>query len=71
VPRVHRHARRPSLEQIFAGVDSREERDLRSALAVRDHGYTMSAVARSLGMHYMTVSRAMARHERHGGDVRM
>lgn len=71
IPRAQRHALRPSLEQIFAGVNSREDRDRRSALAVRDHGYTMTAIARYLGRHYITVSRAVARYERTLMDVGM
>ncbi len=64
IPRAQRFALRLPLATLFAGVSSREDRDTRSVLAVRDHGYTMRAVAEFLGVHYMTVSRALSRSER-------
>jgi len=63
IPRIQRFALRPTLATLFAGVASRRDRDARCVRAVRDHGYTMSAVAQFLGLHYMTVSRALARNE--------
>jgi len=44
-------------------VASRGDCDARCASAVRDHGYTMKAVAAFLGVHYVTVSRAVTRGE--------
>lgn len=64
IPRAQRFASRPPLAQLFAGVATRAERDARSAIAVRDHGYTMKEVADFLGRHYVTVSRALAHAER-------
>ena len=60
IPREQRFALRPPLVTLFAGVASRSERDARCIHAVRDHGYTMRAVAQFLGVHYMTVSRALS-----------
>lgn len=63
IPRIQRFALRPPLAALFAGVASRGDRDARCVRAVRDHGYTMRAVAQFLGVHYMTVSRALSRSE--------
>jgi putative transposase len=63
IPRMQRFALRPSLAALFASVRSRDERDARCVLAVRQHGYTMRAIAEYLGVHYATVSRALARGE--------
>lgn len=61
IPRVQRLASRPTLAQIFAGVEARADRDAHAVAAVRDHGYAMREVADFLGRHYITVSRALAR----------
>ena len=61
IPRAERFALRPPLGMLFAGVDSRDDRDARCVRAVRDHGYTMKAVAAFLGVHCATVSRALSR----------
>jgi hypothetical protein len=58
--RSERYAARPALDQIFAGVTSRQERNARAVVAVRDFGYTMKQVGDYLGRHYVTVSRALA-----------
>ena len=58
--RSERFASRPALDQIFAEVTSRPERNARAVVAVRDHGYTMKQVGDYLGRHYVTVSRALA-----------
>jgi putative transposase len=63
IPRNHRFALRPSLEQVFAGARTRAERDARAAQAVRNYGYSRRSVASFLGMHYSAVSRAVARGE--------
>jgi REP element-mobilizing transposase RayT len=71
IPRAQRFALRPPLATLFTGVTSRGERDARCVHAVLDHGYTMRAVAQFLGVHYMTVSRALSRGEamRRGAPV--
>lgn len=61
IPRGQRSAGRPGLGELFMGVSSRAERDRRAVAAVRDHGYAMRQVAEFLGLHYITVSRALAR----------
>ena len=52
-----------ALAALFDGVGSRDDRAARCLLAVRDHGYTMKEVAAFLGVHYVTVSRALAQAE--------
>jgi putative transposase len=64
IPRAQRFVLRPLLSAIFAGSPAGVERDLCCARAVREHGYTLRAVAAYLGVHYSTVSRALARGER-------
>ncbi len=64
IPRTQRFALRPRLSAIFAGAPAGADRDLCCARAVRAHGYTLRAVAAYLGVHYSTVSRALARGER-------
>jgi len=61
VPRAQRFALRPALAALFTNVLSKDDRDARCALAVREHGYTMKEIAEFLGLHYSTVSRALSR----------
>ena len=61
IPRAQRFAGRPSLERLLSGATTRRDRDRRSVTAVREHGYSLKEVARFLGRHYVTVSRALAR----------
>jgi len=63
IPRAQRFALRLPLATLFAGVTSRKGYDACCVGAVRDHGYTMKAVAAFLGVHYVTVSRAVTRGE--------
>lgn len=60
-PRAQRFASRPPLAHLFGGVTSKADRNTRAVVAVRDHGYTMREVAEFLSLHYITVSRALAR----------
>ena len=71
VPRAQRFALRPALAALFNGVASRDDRAERCVLAICDHGYTMKEVATFLGVHYVTVSRALAGAEtrRRGGRM--
>ncbi len=62
IVRAERFPLRPSLDEIFAGSSSREDRNARCVLAVRGHGYTLRATAEFLGLHYATVSRVITRH---------
>jgi REP element-mobilizing transposase RayT len=59
-PRAQRFGSRPALARTFQNVASRADRNARAVVAVRDHGYTMREVADFLGLHYITVSRALA-----------
>ncbi|HET9854260.1 MAG TPA: transposase [Methylomirabilota bacterium] len=59
-PRAQRFGSRPPLARTFENVASRADRNGRAVVAVRDHGYTMREVADFLGLHYITVSRALA-----------
>jgi putative transposase len=70
-PRAHRFASRPSLARIFENVTSRAVRNARAAVAVLGHGYALKEVAEFLGLHYATVSRALAQVDRPlpGGNV--
>lgn len=63
IPRRERHALRPTLEELFADASGRGDRDARSLRAVHEHGYTLRAIAEFLGVHYVTVSRSLARAE--------
>jgi REP element-mobilizing transposase RayT len=60
-PRAQRFGSRPPLARIFGDVTSRSDRNTRAVAAVRDHGYTMKQVADFLGLHYITISRALSR----------
>jgi putative transposase len=64
IPRAQRFALRPPLSAIFAEAPAGADRDLCCTRAIREHGYTLRAVAAYLGVHYSTVSRALARGER-------
>jgi DNA-binding MarR family transcriptional regulator len=57
IPRFQRQIARPSLEYLAAKTDlSKKEARTRFALsAVKDNGYSQSAVARFLGVHQSTV----------------
>jgi len=61
VPRAQRFGLRPDLASLFTNVMSKDDRDARCALAVREHGYTMKEIGEFLGLHYSTVSRALSR----------
>ena len=60
-PRAQRFGSRPPLAGIFGNVTSRADRNTRAVAAVRDHRYTMKQVADFLGLHYITISRALTR----------
>jgi putative transposase len=63
-PRSQRFGARPPLARLFENMASRADRNARAVAAVRDHGYTMKEVAEFLGLHYITVSRALASADR-------
>lgn len=61
IPRQQRYADRPSLSQLFPEERQWEkpERNERMADAHLKHGYTLTAIARHLGLHYTTVSKVI------------
>jgi REP element-mobilizing transposase RayT len=61
VPKRDRLLGRPSLEACFAGTSTRADRNQRMERARRRHGYTVSEIARFLGLHYSTVSVIVAK----------
>lgn len=59
IPRVQRFVARPTLEQIFKGTSDRDTRNARIHEAHVRNGYTMTEIAKHLGLHLMTISRAV------------
>lgn len=68
IPKVQRLKVRPSLDELKEGLPNREEVIF---LAYTEHGYRMREIAKSFGVHYSTVSRAIRRQEklREGNDA--
>jgi DNA-directed RNA polymerase specialized sigma24 family protein len=56
IPRRERLVSRPGLEELFAGIKDRSDRNERIYEAVRVYGYTLKEVADALGLYYSTVS---------------
>jgi len=63
IPRKERLVHRPKLEELFAGVKKKEERDERICRAVVEYGYKLREVGDHLGLHYSTVSRIVSRQK--------
>jgi len=63
IPRRERLSARPLLEELFAGVKDKEERDARIFQAVVEYGYRLAEVGDHLGLHYSTVSRIVSRQK--------
>ena len=61
VPRVQRFAGRPEFAAIFTEpvLSLKAERNRWIRIACEDYGYTMTEVARHLGLHYSTVSKVL------------
>ena len=61
VPRVQRFAGRPDIAAIFTepGLNLKTERNRLIRIACDEYGYSMSEVARHLGLHYSTVSKLL------------
>lgn len=61
VPRVQRFAGRPDIAAIFMepGLSLKTERNRLIRIACEEYGYTMTEVARHLGLHYSTVSKVL------------
>jgi IS30 family transposase len=56
IPSSHLRPPRPALANLLA--DDRPE----TIAAAYEHGYTMPAIVRELGLHPFTISRRLARH---------
>jgi len=63
VPKAQRLLGRPTLERLLDGAarSTKRERDRTIRAAHVEHGYTLAQIARHLGLHYSTVSRAFKR----------
>jgi REP element-mobilizing transposase RayT len=59
IPRLQRFVARPTLGEIFEGCADRGDRNARIRNAYVGHGYTMVEIANHLGLHPMTISRAV------------
>lgn len=57
VPTAQSHSDRPSLSHLLGDAHDRQRRRAAAVEACAVHGYTMSAIADYLGVHYTTVSR--------------
>jgi hypothetical protein len=65
VPRAQRFATRPSLGELFAGIEeSKSRRNGKIYEAYMQHGYTLSEIGRELGLHYSTVSKIVRREKK-------
>ncbi len=64
-PRAQRYLHRPTLTDLFKGAAARDrqQRNRLIAVAVLEHGYTQTAIADHLGLHYSTVSRRLSERE--------
>ena len=63
IPQRERLVLRPSLEDLFAGWDTKAVRNERIYEAARIHEYTLSELQDYLGIHYSTISRIVTRVE--------
>ena len=64
--RLARHAARPSLSRLFSGEvrTNKGKRDAAIREAYNEHGYTLSQIGESLGLHYATISRIVKGNRR-------
>ncbi len=71
IPKNQKQAGRPELSQLFADIASldRPERDRIIHSAYVDHGYRLKEIGDYLGVHYVTVSRAIRRFEHKGEEM--
>jgi REP element-mobilizing transposase RayT len=68
VPRGYRMLGRPTLGELFEGVQSKDERNAMIRRAQVVHGYTLAEIARSLGLHPASVSRILCLRRKRGAD---
>ena len=52
---------RPSLDKIFSGQKVKAQRDISINAAHMSHGYTLKEIADYLRIHYLTVSKVIAK----------
>jgi putative transposase len=65
VPRVQRYLARKSLEEMFSKVgDSDTDARNKAMCRAYEQGYSMAQIARQVGVHYSTVSRAVRQQEK-------
>ena len=57
VTKRQRLLHRPTLKQVFADTKTKKVRNAAMARAYREYGYTQAEIARTLDLHYATVSR--------------
>ena len=57
ITKQQRLLHRPSLKQVFAGIRTKKARNAALERAYREYGYTQAEIARTLGLHYASVSR--------------
>ena len=60
IPRLQRFTARRTLQEIFTECADLRIRNARIREAHVDHGYTMTAIAKHLGLHLMTISRVIS-----------
>jgi len=65
IPKQQRYVARPFLSDLIntGKIISKKQRDISIFNAYTRYGYTMKQIARHLGVHYSTVSRAVKREE--------
>ena len=63
IPQRERLVSRPSLDELFAGSETKADRNERIYEATRIHEYTLSELQYFLGLHYSTISRIASRVE--------
>ena len=59
IPQAQRLLQRPALDQLVAPGQwqTRSQRDHAIGVAHSEHGYSLSAIGRQLGLHYSTISK--------------
>lgn len=59
VPKWQRHIKRPPLEEIFKGIETKsaKQRNKKVKEAHGKHGYTLKDIGQYLGLHYTSISR--------------
>ena len=64
IPKRQRLVHRPALKTLLEGADSRPARNTAMARAYLKHGYTLTEIARAVGLHYATISRIIKAMEK-------